>query len=94
MWVASLPHDPSDTHVNHTTAGQPHDTGRPGRRRAFSDLYDHVVDDLRARFRPESPEEATVLVDGIEPGLNLAMTEEPEAGLPQPTGEVLLSLEI
>jgi Anti-sigma-K factor rskA/Putative zinc-finger len=45
-------------------------------------------------FRPESPEQATVLVEGIEPGLTLAMTEEPEAGLPEPTGEVLLSAEI
>ena len=45
-------------------------------------------------FRPESPEEATVLVEGIEPGLTLAMTEEPEAGLAEPTGEVLLSAEI
>ena len=45
-------------------------------------------------FRPESPEEATVLVEGIEPGLTLAMTEEPEPGLAQPTGEVLLSAEI
>jgi hypothetical protein len=34
------------------------------------------------------------LVDGIGPDLTLAMTEEPEPGLPQPTGEVLLSAEI
>lgn len=35
-------------------------------------------------FRPESPEEATVLVEGIEAGLTLAMTEEPEADWPNP----------
>ena len=42
----------------------------------------------------ESAVLATVLVEGIQPGLTLAMTEEPEAGLSEPTGEVLLSADI
>ena len=57
-------------------------------------LIDEAGPTAAGAFRPESPEEATVLVEGIAPGLTLAMTEEPEAGLPQPTGEVLLSAEI
>ena len=43
-------------------------------------------------FRPDS--EQTVLVEGIEEGLILAMTEEPAGGSDQPTGEILLSTEL
>ena len=57
-------------------------------------LIDEEGPTAAGAFRPESPEDATVLVDGILPGLTLAMTEEPEAGLDEPTGEVLLSAEI
>ena len=57
-------------------------------------LIDEEGPTAAGAFRPESPEEATVLVEGIAPGLTLAMTEEPEAGLDEPTGEVLLSAEI
>jgi len=57
-------------------------------------LIDEEGPTAAGAFRPESAEEATVLVEGIEPGLTLAMTEEPEPGLAEPTGEVLLSAEI
>ena len=57
-------------------------------------LIDEEGPTAAGAFRPESPEEATVLVEDIQPGLTLAMTEEPEAGLSEPTVEVLLSADI
>ncbi|HJQ92113.1 MAG TPA: anti-sigma factor, partial [Acidimicrobiia bacterium] len=57
-------------------------------------LIDEERPTAASAFRPESPEDATVLVEGIQPGLTLAMTEEPEAGLSEPTVEVLLGADI
>ncbi|MET0698015.1 MAG: anti-sigma factor [Acidimicrobiia bacterium] len=57
-------------------------------------LIDEEGPTAAGAFRPESPEDGTVLIEGIQPGLTLAMTEEPEAGLSEPTGEVLLSADI
>lgn len=43
-------------------------------------------------FRPGSGD--TLVVDGVEPGLTIALTEEPAGGSDRPTGEVLLSAEL
>lgn len=43
-------------------------------------------------FRPESQQ--TLVVEGVQQGLTFAMTEEPAGGSEQPTGEILLSVEL
>lgn len=45
-------------------------------------------------FRPGQTDTTPVLIEGVFPGLVLAMTQEPAGGSQQPTGEILLSAEL
>lgn len=45
-------------------------------------------------FRPGQTDPTPILVEGVSPGLTLAMTEEPPGGSQQPTGDILLSAEL
>lgn len=45
-------------------------------------------------FRPEPDDGTLLLVEGIAPGIILAMTEEPAGGSDEPTGEILSTAEL
>lgn len=45
-------------------------------------------------FRPGREDTTPILVEGVSPGLVLAMTLEPSGGSQEPTGEILLSAEL
>lgn len=58
-------------------------------------LVDETGPQPAGTFRPDGDGNATIPIDGeLTPGLTFAVTEEPDDGVPSPTGEILLTAAI